>query len=292
MQRDHPMHTSPHRLCDQIDVFQLVTKGAGLERLTHRSSQELVGVLFRVSLSHQTIRLFGYRGALRHKHRAIVIRVLESEFNVRVAYAPESFDWILNARDLHKRGRQLGKVLVTDLQEQLFLVLEVTVNGGGGVLDLLRDLAHRHAVESFFDEQLSRRVQDLLPGLQLFPLHPLFDAHNTWSLVNDGNLTLLTYDMALSMSRRILLILRKMGPVAMSQGRSAGCVSPGSGRATAFRGDFWTQSSLCLCASVVDPYFPTATVVGAKLHPRKFTCGRPFSAAAGYSMSTTFVSPG
>ena len=42
---------------------------------------------------------------------------------------------------------------------------------------------------------------------------------------------------------------------------------------------------------VANRYF-TPTLVCAKLHPRKFTCGCAFAADAGNSISTSRVSPG
>jgi hypothetical protein len=89
-----------------------------------------------------------------------VAGVLHPEVDVCVACRAQALDGIGDLRDDAEALRECAEVAVAELGEERVLVAEVEVDGGGGVLDLVGDAAHRDGLDAFAGEELPCRVQD------------------------------------------------------------------------------------------------------------------------------------
>ena len=146
----------------------------------HCLHQERVGIFFRIAL-HFPIAFVQFVELLRigrHEHQLEVVGILQPEIDVGVSDGPDSFDWIGRQRGRLELRRQPRIVFVAQLVEQVFLVLEVNVDGGGRVFDFLRHLPHGDPFVALGYEELAGCIQDDFPGFGLFSLSALFNSHN------------------------------------------------------------------------------------------------------------------
>src|SRR5258706_5779553 len=112
-----------------------------------------------------------------HEHESVVVRVLEAEAAVAAAELADPLDRVVGRELPLERGEQLREVVLAERVDEVVLVLEMVVDGGGGVLDRIRDPPHRDLLVAFGREQLTGRVEDLRPDLLTLPLASLGDAH-------------------------------------------------------------------------------------------------------------------
>jgi hypothetical protein len=96
--------------------------------------------------------------------------MLEAELGVGEARLAQPLDRIGHRGDLAEALGERQVVLVAQRPHHRHLVFEMKIDRGRRVLDRLGDLAHRHRVVALLDEQLARRVEDLLAQLPAFSL--------------------------------------------------------------------------------------------------------------------------
>ena len=83
------------------------------------------------------------------------------------------------APNVDEHLRQAAELPVAQLLDDRFLVAEVRVDDGRGVLDGIGERAHGDAFGALLGEHLQRRVENLLADLRAFALSSFFDAHCT-----------------------------------------------------------------------------------------------------------------
>lgn len=92
-----------------------------------------------------------------------MIGVVNAEGDVGATAVLKTFDGVVTiAPDLFEGAGKRRKRLLGNAMEQFGLVLEVEIDGGRGVLDLLGDAAHRDVVVPFAHKKLASRINYLL----------------------------------------------------------------------------------------------------------------------------------
>ena len=79
--------------------------------------------------------------------------------------------------DLKPALGEVSEIELAELAEQRVLVREMAVQDGRRVLDLLRQLAHRHRFVAALGEQFACCVEDLRSKVLTFALSPFLNSH-------------------------------------------------------------------------------------------------------------------
>ena len=165
----------PDHLGRKVGVLDLRAQHTRLDGLLERPQQQRVGVRFRVALVHLVDVVAGQgRG---HEHEFVVVREFEGEAGVAQAEGVEAVHGIGNGEGFGQILTERPEVLAADLPDQVFLVLEIQVDGARAVLRGLRDGAHGDSLVAVGGEQLAGLVQDPVPELLLFPLASFTGTH-------------------------------------------------------------------------------------------------------------------
>jgi hypothetical protein len=112
------------------------------------------------------------------EHEAVVVGEGQAEAGIGAAETTDPVDRV-GGCGLGLHGLQEPpEIAVAEGPHQVVLVLEVVVDGGGGVLDGLGYSSHGDRLVAFPREQVPGRVQDLVADLLFFPFSPLRDSHD------------------------------------------------------------------------------------------------------------------
>ncbi len=176
LERCNSMNSSPERLADQFRVFILLPEKPCIDTGSNNSAKECVRVFVGIPFPI-TLFIAKRSGMRREKHQPVVVGVIHCKLNVSKSACPQLLHRVRNICQLSKALRKLSEIGSAYLAEQGFLIREVEVDGGGRILDALRDLSHRDPLIATFHKQFSCRIENPFPYYVPLTLTALFNSH-------------------------------------------------------------------------------------------------------------------
>ena len=121
--------------------------------------------------------MVGAESAPGHEHEPVVVGILEAEPRISETELADPGHAAPGPGRRPQEGEETAELVLAQGVQEGVLVLEVVVDGGGGVLDGKGDAPHGDTACALGHEELAGRVQDLVADLLALPAPPLRHAH-------------------------------------------------------------------------------------------------------------------
>src|SRR5208283_2597158 len=184
--RSDAVNTAPQGLASEFGILRAQVPSG--DAIKNTAAQEFKGLDAR-RIRPKILGLVEALGRRHHENDAIMLRILKAKVDVGHKAALQAFQRIAGLFvNLGQVMDQAGKSFVAKLLEQFGFILEIEVDGGGGVFNLVGNAAHGDTLETFLDEELAGGIEDFLAQEAFLAGLAFFNAHG---ITPHSNLTML-----------------------------------------------------------------------------------------------------